>query len=232
MDKFSIQMPFFPGFYETDLENSDTAYWAIKEELEYYTRDLITEHPEYKGLTEDDLEFDYKGYESAIIDAFIEVFSDYAPDFVESVELDTLDSPKYYNFRNDHLYCWVTLKDGWQDKMRHFIASNYDWLQKRVHDDWTSYDGFISFMDNDLDDWNEHLFKEPDSRYIGSMIGYMMSHENENIYDDLIMATLEDIYAGSYVDLSQDAQDRIKEGIENGTLQTYDPDQLAIPFTE
>ena len=60
-------MPFFPGFYETDLENSDTAYWAIREELEYYTRDLIIEHPEYKNLTEDDLEFDYKGYESAII---------------------------------------------------------------------------------------------------------------------------------------------------------------------
>ena len=34
--KVNIELPFFPGFYESDLMNSDTAYWAIKEELEYY----------------------------------------------------------------------------------------------------------------------------------------------------------------------------------------------------
>jgi len=34
--KVNIELPFFPGFYESDLENGDTAYWAVKEELQYY----------------------------------------------------------------------------------------------------------------------------------------------------------------------------------------------------
>ena len=64
--KVSIHLPFFPGFYETNYKNSDTAYWAIKDELDYYTRDLIDEHPEYAGLTEDDLDFDDEQYEKDV----------------------------------------------------------------------------------------------------------------------------------------------------------------------
>ena len=232
MDRFSIQMPFFPGFYETWFENCDTSYWAIKEELDYLTKDAVYEHPEWKSLTEDDLEFDYQRRRDDIISAFIDVWKFHAPEIVDSVELDCLDSPRYYNFRNDYLYCWVTLNDGWQDKMRDFIALNYDWLKKRVEEDWSSRDGFVSFMCNDLAEWDEYLFTDPDPRYIGTMLGYMMLVENKNMAEDIAMSTLEDIYDGSYVSISKEAEERIKEGIENGTIQTYDPDQMVIPFSE
>ena len=67
--KFNIELPFFPGFYESDLETSDTSYWAIKEELEYYQNDAYDNPDEraiYEQLTEDDLEFDYQGYEEEV----------------------------------------------------------------------------------------------------------------------------------------------------------------------
>ena len=164
--KVSIEIPFFPGFYETDLMNSDTAYWAIKEELGYYHDDLCDEHPEYKHLTEDDLDFRYSDYEKDVAEAFLEVWELHAPaDIVESVEFDCISSPRQYNFSNDRLFAYVELKDGWQDVMRHFIASNYNWLQERIHDDWTSYDGFMSFMDNDVDEWGAHLFDEQDEAW-------------------------------------------------------------------
>ena len=239
--KISMDIPFFPGFYETDLMNSDTSYWAIKEELEYYyQQDLLPEHPEYEHLTEDDLDFRYSDYEKDVAEAFLEVWGNRAPeDIVESVEFDAIDSPRYYNFRNDRLYAFVELKDGWEDVMRHFIASNYDWLQQRIHDDWTSYDGFMSFMDNDVDEWGEHLFNEHDERYISTMIAYMMYQENHEIRNDLVMSALEDIYAGSYVYITDEGQARLdeiiaqrEEDIREGRIVLPDPAQLEIPFED
>ena len=211
--KFSLSLPFFPGFYETSLMNCDTDYFAIHEELDYYY------HTEDGGnrmeLTADDLDFDYAEYQKDVIDAFIAAWKSHAPEIVEDVEFDAIDSPRYYNFENDRLFCFVTLKKGWQDEMRHFIALNYDWLQERIHKEWSSRDGFISFMDNDIDGWGEKLFDECDTRYIGTMIGYMMIIENEDIYDDIISDTLENIYPCQYVFVIADREQ--EEAKQNAT---------------
>ena len=195
--QITLALPFFPGFYETHLESSNTAYYAIQEELhDYY-------HTEDGGnrmeLTEDDLDFDYREYEKAVMDAFIVAWNGHAPAFVEKVEFDHLWSPRYYNFENDQLFCRVTLKDGWQDEMRKFIDKNYVALKERIYKEWSSRDGFISFMDNDIDGWDEKLFTDQDGRYVGTMLRYMMRSENENIYDEIIDETLEDIYTCMYV---------------------------------
>lgn len=227
--KVNIELPFFPGFYESDLENSDTPYWAIKEELEYYQRDCDTP---CKELTENDLDFDYKGYEEAVREGWVDGFRERMPEIVSSLEGVEMTSPRYYNFETDRLWADVELRDDWMDEMRHFIASNYDWLKERIHEDWTSYDGFMSFMENDVDKWEEHLFQEQDGRYISTMIGYMMYRENKEIRNDLVMDALEDVYAGSYVFLTDEGKEKVEKGIEDGSVKVYDPDQLAIPFTE
>lgn len=227
--KFNIELPFFPGFYESDLMNSDTPYWAIKEELEYYQRDCDTP---CKELTEADLDFNYEQYEEDVRNAWVDGFRDYAPEIVLSIENVTMWSPRYYNFDHDRLYADVELADNWMDEMRHFIALNYDWLKERIHEDWTSYDGFCSFMSNDVDEWPSYLFEEQDDRYISTMIGYMMYRANKEIRNDLVMIALDDIYAGSYVFLTEEGKAKVDEGIENGTIKVYDPDQLAIPFED
>ena len=236
---FNIQIPFFPGFYESDLMNSDTSYWAIKEELEYYQRDYCEygpgepeEKPLYEQLTEDDLDFRYSDYEHDVAENFLEAWKYYAPEIVENAENPQIDSPRYYNFRNDELFADVELREDWQDVMRHFIAENYDWLQNRVHEDWTSYDGFMSFMDNDLDEWPAHLFDEQDVRYISTMLAYMMYRENKEIRNDLVMIALEDIYAGSYVFLTDEGKAKVEAGIEDGSVKVYDPAQLKLPFED
>lgn len=224
---FNIQLPFFPGFYESALKNSDTAYWAIKEELEYYQNECDTPCPE---LTEDDLDFNDDEYEEDVRNAWVEAFRDRLPEFVLSLENVEMTSPRYYNFETDRLWADVELRDDWMDEMRHFIALNYDWLQKRIKDDWTSYDGFCSFMENDVDKWAEHLFDEMDERYISTMIGYMMYRENKEIRNDLVMIALEDVDDGMYVHLTEEGQAKVDKGVEDGTIKVYDPDQLTIPF--
>ena len=80
------------------------------------------------------------------------------------------------------------------------MDANKDYLTKRIREDWTSRDGFNSFMDNNYDDWYKEFQKDDvDVRYIGVMIGYMMLLANENIYNDLIIDTLENFYVGEYI---------------------------------
>ena len=245
--KFNIQLPFFPGFYESDLMNSDTPYWAIKDELEYYQRDCDTP---CKELTEDDLDFNYADYERDVRDAWVDGFRDRLPEFVLSLENVEMTSPRYYNFDTDRLWADVELRDDWMDSVREFMVENADWLRERIKDEWTSYDGFMSFMSNNFDDlshdededywrgdksWYWHLFSGQSDRwecYISTIIGYMMYRENKEIRNDLVMIALDDIYAGSYVFLTDEGKAKVEAGIEDGSVKVYDPDQLLIPFED
>lgn len=247
--KFNIELPFFPGLYESMLYNSDTAYCAIKEELDYYRNERFADDPEeqaiYSQLTEDDLDFNFEEYSKDVVAGFVSAWREHAPEIIESVEYTNMVSPRYYNFSTDRIFADVELRDDWQEVMCHFIVTNYDWLQKRIHDDWTSYDGFMSFMDNDIDEWGEHLFTEQDERYISTMIGYMMYLEYENsnprgsdgIRWELCSWALEDIYTGSYVYITKEGEERIaelkaqrEEDIREGRIVLPDPAQLEIPF--
>lgn len=230
--KMNIELPFFPGFYESDLENGDTAYWAIKEELEYMQdRYMLKEHPEYKTLTEDDLDFRYSDFEHDLALEFTDAWWNNAPSIVESVEFSEIVSPKYYNFSTDRLFADVELREDWQEVMCAFMTENADWLKERIKEDWTSYDGFCSFMSNDLSEWDKYLFEDMDERYISVMLGYMMYRENERIREDLVMETLEgDVYAGSYVFITDEAKERIEDDIREGRIMPYDPAQLELPL--
>ena len=258
--KVYIELPFFPGFYESDLENGDTSYWAIKEELEYYQNEYAYNNPDeqaiYSQLTEDDLDFNYEDYEKDVRDAWVESFRSRVPDFVLSVEDAKMVSPKYYNYDTDRVYADVELRDDWMDAVREFMVENADWLRKRIEDDWTSYDGFMSFMSNNFDDlshdededywgaksWYFHLFSGQSDRweaYISTMIGYMMYRENDRLRDDLVLDALEDIYAGSYVFITdegeeklQELRDQREEDIREGRIVLPDPAQLELPFED
>jgi hypothetical protein len=200
--KTTIRLPFFPGFYESWLENSDTSYWAIKEELDYYYHGELGR----TELTEDDLDFDYKAYEKEVCDAFVEVWKNLSPDFVKSVEFEELWRPRYYNFETDRIYAKIEMEDDWKEKMRAFMDANWFELSKRIDDDWSDRDGFISFMNNRIDGWIGALFVEEDARYIGVMLGYMMEFEDKDIFEHLCEATLQDICAESYVYVIKDRE--------------------------
>lgn len=222
--KINIELPFFPGFYESDLMNSDTAYWAIKEELEWYQEEYHC-----KALIEDDLDFNYEDYKKDMQDSWVEGFRERMPEFVLSVECVEMVSPHYYNFSTDRLFADVELRDDWDDVMRNFMRENAEWLRKQIRDDWTSYDGFMSFMSNDLDEWDKYLFEDVDERYISVMIGYMMYRANKEIRNDLVMIAWDDIYPGSYVFLTDEGK-VIAEACKEEFEKKHDPNQLTIPF--
>lgn len=116
------------------------------------------------------------------------------------MEFSEIVSPRYYNYETDKLYVNVEFEDDWRDKVRTFMNENKEWLTERIREEWTSCDGFNSFMDNNYDDWYKEFQKDDvDVRYIGVMIGYMMLLANNEIYYDLISDTLEGFYIGEYI---------------------------------
>ena len=263
--KFRIQLPFFPGFYESDLENSDTSYWAIREELDYYHNEYCGKwghepeelRPIYEQLTEEDLDFDYQGYEEEVRNGWVWSFRRQMPkQLVLSLENVEMTSPRYYNFETDRLWADVELSDDWMDVVRKFMVENADWLRERIKDEWSSCDGFISFMSNNFDDlshdevedywgeksWYWHLFSGQSDKlecYISTIIGYMMYHENNDIKYDLVVDAIEDVFAGQYVYITDDGKDKLEklkakyeEDIREGRIVLPDPNQMEIPFEE
>ena len=129
------------------------------------------------------------------------------------------------------------------------MVNNADWLRARVKEDWTSYDGFMSFMSNNFDDlsrdedenswqtdksWYWHLFSGQSDRfecYLSTIIGYMMAREDKDIRWSLVTITLEDVYDGSYVILTKNGQEKV-DAYQKWYAEHHDPDQLELPLND
>lgn len=262
----NIQIPFFPGLYESELYSSDTDYYAIQEELRYYQDEYCSEwgpgEPDekfaYEQLTEDDLDFDGEGYKKEIVAAYVDAFEDNAPDIVLSVKYTEMLSPRYYNYSTDRIFADIELSEDWEERMKDFMSENAEWLKDRIKKDWTSYDGFISFMSNNFDNtahdgdegywgdksWYWHLFEDTaheDERslYISTMLGYMMYRKNEDVKWDLCSYALESVSDSIYVYITDEGKEKIErlkaqreEDIREGRIALPDPAQMEIPFSE
>jgi len=191
----NIYLPFFPGFYESIYSNSDTGYNAIYEDMDYL-REM------YPGAEINDFNFDYKRFEAAIVDKFVEAFKGYKPAFVEGIEFESLYSPRYYNYDTDRIYCNIELSDDWKNQAKEFIARNYDTLKERIRRDWSPYDGFISFIENDIEAFRVELLDNEKPLYVQILLQYVMEYENggyDKIFDSLFYDTMEDIYDTEYI---------------------------------
>lgn len=164
MDRISLRLPFFSGFYNTIWDGTDVWY----DELSNFK--CVTGI----DLDENDLTFDNDRYRDVIAKLFVLHFFDYAPSFITKIEFDEIVSPREYNFETDKIYAFVTFSDDWKEKVSAFINKNYKLVSdliKRFH---SSRSGFISFMSDDITEWPYYLFEKKDDRYLSSIIAFMM----------------------------------------------------------
>ena len=223
---FSIYAPFFTGFYSGNFDAGDKAYWDIDNDLNYYRDEMGVELD-----SDEDIEFDYESYQNDIAHAWCKCLQEHFPDVVQSVEFEGIWSPKYYNFETDKIEIKVQLADDWKTVMTKFMKDNYDWLQGVIHNDWTSRDGFMSFMDNDIEAWWSDLFAEEDSRYVECMLTYMMCRENEHIQDDIIDEVMNMGDLDIYTRLTESGREKVAEIEEKKRIKLLNEKyQLKIPF--
>ena len=131
----------FSGFYESELYNSDT---------EYHLNELLQDedHPET-------YELDFEPYQQAVSEFAVELLKDYcityaADEIINSMDFVRLSSPRYYNFETDKLVIDVDLN---VTKLKSYIKKHRADFNQYLKDNFTSYDGFISFVSNNYDDF-------------------------------------------------------------------------------
>jgi hypothetical protein len=85
---------------------------------------------------------------------------------LKTLKFEELSSPREYNFTTDRIFCEIALSEV----KAIFKAVDKEALKQALKDNFTSYDGFISYYSNDLEDWPEDL-EEWDHNQVGILIG-------------------------------------------------------------
>ena len=176
----------FEGFYESNLFNSDT---------EYHLNQLSQDEDNQKTyeITGDN----FKNYEKKVCelhaDSLEEVISDdnlyNNTNIVKSIKFLSMSSPKYYNFTTDKLHLLVNFNPT-KLKKYCFNDNNID-FNIYLKNNFTSYDGFISFIDNNIRDFINTYNTNTDKKdmYIDIMLEYYFIRA---IFDNKLYVTIID----------------------------------------
>ena len=156
----------FSGFYESELYNSDMLY-----NIAYNNQD----EEEYKDKEWDFVEPDgYTEYEKAVckecVSNIFYLMED--NDAIKSMEWVELNSPREYNFTTDKLVCELEVD---MDKIKKWCyETKRDAFNQYLKENYTSYDGFISFIPNNVKEFEQE--KEDTDVMIDF---YILSHLEE-----------------------------------------------------
>lgn len=160
-------LPVFKGFYGS--------YW---DDIDFYGED------EHFGLPKDFPFWEYLdwgAYKEALSKAFCDVIEREMSDFVERIEYQSLQSPKYYNFENDSINCIIRPK---KKAIKDFIYSHKDAFQEYLTAHLKSRDGFISFHSHYFEDWetDTNKFTKLDNK--GITLGFILDFIAEEVDKD------------------------------------------------
>ena len=199
----------FDGFYESihchsdefiDYEMEDK---AILDDLLFF----IDDKDKIEVIYEYD---DMKKYEKDVCTIFMELFVERIKDELpiditekEHFKFDIVGdvevvSPEYYNFTTDK--CYVNVKTNYEtlDTIKEYTLSQ-EGAREYLIDHFTSRDGFISFLSNDIDVWRLKNIKKYEEREIIALLDMLLILANEENRYDLNEETYYNTEKYSYV---------------------------------
>ena len=170
--QLEINFPLFEGFYNS--------YLDLSENIE------VGEGEEFCMDEEQFDEIDWDKTNENVSKFYLNYFKDELSDFFKSIgvlslEFIKVDSPKYYNYSTDKLVCNIEIdKDVFVHELRKYDFDNWEQFLKN---NFTSYDGFISFYPNDPNEWTELIAEkfEDDNIIIETLLKFYLE-QNEEFY--------------------------------------------------
>ena len=158
----------FAGFYDSIWSPDDDIYYECAEE----------------NLEEDvDFTFDYNQYQNDICEAYTEVWESWMREFIsDDIELEFVEvhSPRFYNYETDSCRVNIRLTQSAEDAIIDKIEKHRNQLTKWIKENHTSYDGFSSYLSNDIDQWPSRLFDDDEKfqpAYLFCMLYYIVKAE-------------------------------------------------------
>ena len=170
--QLEINFPLFEGFYNS--------YLDLSENIE------VGEGEEFCMNEEQFDEIDWKATNNNVAKFYLEYIKDELKDFfneigIISLDFIKIDSPTYYNYSTDKLVCNIKVnKNKFLTELQKYDFNN--WVQF-LKDNFTSYDGFISFYPNDPNEWTELIAEkfDTDNIIIETLLQFYLEQSEEFI---------------------------------------------------
>lgn len=165
----SVALPWFPGFYGTELEA------VIDQELE--------QQAEYGG---EELEtvFDRYNFQAGMVSIAQEWVEAFARRANVRLQFEQMEGPKEYNFRTDRAFALID-----PEEVKRIEPAKHSEAFAQVLADWfTSRDGFCSFYSNDPDgkEWQKPVEQWDHNQLSALLAAYVMqSQDGEELRDRL-----------------------------------------------
>ena len=226
----------FPGFYESIFCNSD---------------EFIDDEYELKGLIEEividkelEVVYEYENFEQykkdvskTYLEYYVEKIIDCLPSKISDADyfkfeiIDDEDnieviSPKYYNYRTDSCYCLVETNIETLQKLKNFGLKNEEDVQEYLRNHFTSYEGFHSFISNDIEYWKQLDINEyiEETRYLIALLDMIIALNDSNGFEEIRLSTYYDVdkyyYAEPIVYCSKENKDIILNNNPNIKIKT------------
>ena len=197
----------FPGFYESLFCNSDE-FIDFEAEDEKYIKEQTNKEVEVVYEYENE---DFSKYKANVCNTFMDYYIEKIIEVLpyeitenENFEFERVDdsidvvSPKYYNYSTDRCYCNIeTNKQTKKKKKKHTLS--LIGAEKYIIKHFTSRDGFISFISNDIKYWKSLKIEEYEENHLIALLDMLISLSDEDAFEDITLSTYYDIEKTNYV---------------------------------
>jgi hypothetical protein len=236
INEYVMKAPCFTGFYgyelfsdQDELTNLEGNYPDLYNEL--CKKNLFDKFLEtiYCNL---DWEKTYENISEQLVDqCYSKIFNPY----VEKIEFSHLWSPKCYNYYNDEIYIKITLTDDQLNEIELFCFGEEkkcfnDYLESK----YTSRDGFISFISNNIQEFKETYRKLKSTEddgfvlYLGILFEFFMKMNSDK--DSISLCDCESIYEAIEWQEAFDEKEIAEELLKEINMETTFEKLIRIKF--
>ena len=159
----------FGGFYESQWLNCDSVYDEVRN-LELNSG---------VDLSDNDIDIDYDAFTKKIGEEYTSelesIFKEALGYEDFNMEFVCISSPREYNFATDQIVYNLTTKDDEKffEVVRAKMHEHYATLKDMIKERHTSYDGFFSFMSNNIDEWFDEVKENEHRPYLECVLEYL-----------------------------------------------------------
>ena len=165
----------FQGLYESTLYNSDTDYYLAQT---------------LGGSLGAEVDYDFQEFTKVAGEACVNSLEDelYSHDIITNMDYAGMSSPRYYNYDTDRVL--IDIDYNFIKLVKYCKHTNRDKFNQYLKDNYTSYSGYISFVENSIDSFfSKDWFNSHKDMAVQVMIEFYLTSEIdmdahlENMYE-------------------------------------------------
>ena len=153
----------FQGLYESTLYNSDTDYYLAQT---------------LGGSLGDEVDYDFNEFKQVAGKACVNSLEDelYSHDIIINMDYAGMSSPAFYNYDTDRVL--IDIDYNFIALVKYCKHTNRDKFNQYLKDNYTSYSGYISFVENSIDSFfSKDWFNSHKNMAVQIMIEFYLTSE-------------------------------------------------------